>query len=155
MQQYVDSFGFIKNYDPQNADISLLMKEIFGKVPKDHQVLQENNGLGWVYTYMVDSSNNWDGFRISQYNNNLISITKYEHNIRNGRFYSWHHNGVRKSETLFINDVPHGYFSEWNDDGEVINITRYDYGRFDGFHLEYNHENNKLEELSRYRENLI
>ncbi len=152
MQQYIDTFGYIKNYNPHEVSSLLLIKELFGTVPKDHRVLQEKNGLGWIYTYMVNSDGQKNGYYVSTYENNLIEINYYTNNTRNGKFYSWNHNGSRKSETLFINDIPHGYYTQWNEDNQIMNITRYDSGYFDGFHIEYNHETNDIDELTRYKQ---
>ena len=153
MDQYIDSFGFIKSYNPEVANVTLLINDLTKVFSKTHNIVHDKNGPNWLDIYSVDTTTNkHDGFYMIIYKNNLVTLKNYKQGKNHGRIYKWFANGQRKSESIFIDDYPHGYMTSWNEYQEIIEITRYDNGAFDGFNIEYDPETDHLENLSRYRQ---
>lgn len=152
MQQYVDQFGYIKNYNPETTHVSLLIDELTKSVDTSHSIIQKKNGP-WLDIWVIDNeTQKHDGFYMIIYSNSLTCLRYFKQGENHGRIYSWTENGKRKSESIFINNCPHGYLTEWNEYGNIMELIRYDNGLCDGFNITYDKETDSIDYLSRFKQ---
>ncbi len=152
MQQYVDQFGYIKNYNPETADVHLLIQELVENLPKTHSIMEYNN-QDWTDIYVINNNTqNRDGFYLKIFMNNLMSLSTYMDNKLNGYYYAWYSTGHKERECIYVNNSIHSYYIHWTKDNKAIELTRYDNGLFDGMHIKYYPKTDSIDECSRFKE---
>ena len=53
----------------------------------------------------------------------------YSEMKRNGKFQSWHQNGIKHMEVEYSNNLPKGDWKMWNDTGKVIGSAKFEHGK--------------------------
>jgi antitoxin component YwqK of YwqJK toxin-antitoxin module len=91
-------------------------------------------------------------------NKNLHEIIEWKDGRQySKRIFTYHNNGKKKSETFFIlypEEISHGKWHEWHENGKLKSINNYNYGKISGEWRGW-HENGKRSYKATYNDNKL
>lgn len=150
MDQYITHYGQMRSYNTDMVVTGRLIDELFDPASKTHDIIRikEDDNRDTIY-YQNKESGKIDGPHITTFNNTLIAFVQYKDGLKHGRAYSWYLTGQRQYELTYMNDGRHGYYTHWNIDGDIIEITRYSNSLNDGFNIKYENDADNIIHLHR------
>ena len=151
MDQYITHYGQMRSFNPDMVNTGRLIDELFDPASKTHEIVRrlDEDGNREIIYYQNKESGKIDGPHITTFNNTLVAFVQYKDGLKHGRAYSWYLTGQRQYELMYMNDGRHGYYTHWNIDGDIIEITRYSNGLKDGFNIKYRDDSEEFVEISR------
>ncbi len=140
------SCGKEKEYEPLNLEVMLEEKE-------DNQSIQEVEDSGQVFVddalkdtvILSKIGPRKNGVIVEWYENGIKkSETTFVNGVKNGYSYSWFPNGQLKRECWYMDDRMHNSFRSWYENGKLKVVGNYFKGQQEGEWILFNADGKSL-----------
>jgi len=126
MQYCMTDNGLIKDIEHNDQELATFIAFVSKRYARKNKIIEEYVNSTIKSIYSINNDGKKDGFLINLINNKLSSFVLMKNDKYSGYSYHWHNNGKKFIEAKYICNCPDGYRTKWDEDGNIIEIVRYE-----------------------------
>ena len=116
------------------------IKFVSTKFGRKNEIIREIVNPYITIIYSINRERKKDGFYIRLIEGKLGDFVQYKNGLYHGYSYHWYENGKKHVESKFHMNAPDNYYTKWDQDGKILEVTRYE-SSFIKFSIELDDEN--------------
>ncbi len=140
MQYCIKFNDQIKDIEHDEDKLQQFIQFVSNKFGRKNEIINEIVNPYITVIYSINRDGKKDGFYIRLIEGKLGDFVQYKNGLYHGYSYHWYESGKKHVESKFHMNAPDNYYTKWDQDGKILEVTRYE-SSFIKFSIELDDEN--------------